>query len=131
MNTPPSSKQVLPLAKQFTGLFCSAESSRAMSPFFKQKIGTTGFEHSPLLPKQVLPLEKQFTGLFFSAESSCATSPFFQQKIGTTGFEPATPCSQSRCATKLRYVPIYCAIYLYFLGKRSLVLIESGSVSLT
>ncbi len=25
--------------------------------------------------------------------------------IGTAGFEPATPCSQSRCATKLRYVP--------------------------
>ena len=25
--------------------------------------------------------------------------------VGTTGFEPATTCSQSRCATKLRYVP--------------------------
>ena len=23
-----------------------------------------------------------------------------------TGFEPATPCSQSRCATKLRYIPL-------------------------
>ena len=26
--------------------------------------------------------------------------------VGTTGFEPATPCSQSRCATKLRHVPL-------------------------
>ena len=25
--------------------------------------------------------------------------------VGTTGFEPATPCSQSRCATELRHVP--------------------------
>jgi site-specific recombinase XerD len=25
--------------------------------------------------------------------------------VGTAGFEPATPCSQSRCATKLRHVP--------------------------
>ncbi len=31
---------------------------------------------------------------------------FSHKKIGTTGFEPATPCSQSKCATKLRYVPI-------------------------
>lgn len=26
--------------------------------------------------------------------------------VGTTGFEPATPCSQGRCATRLRYVPV-------------------------
>ena len=25
--------------------------------------------------------------------------------VGKTGFEPATPCSQSRCATKLRHFP--------------------------
>jgi hypothetical protein len=25
--------------------------------------------------------------------------------VGLAGFEPATPCSQSRCATKLRYSP--------------------------
>ncbi len=25
--------------------------------------------------------------------------------VGPAGFEPATPCSQSRCATKLRYGP--------------------------
>ena len=27
--------------------------------------------------------------------------------IGMTGFEPATPCSQSICATKLRYIPFF------------------------
>lgn len=26
--------------------------------------------------------------------------------VGMTGFEPATPCSRSRCATKLRYIPL-------------------------
>lgn len=25
--------------------------------------------------------------------------------VGATGFEPATLCSQSRCATRLRYTP--------------------------
>ena len=25
--------------------------------------------------------------------------------VGAAGFEPATPCSQDRCATKLRYAP--------------------------
>ena len=25
--------------------------------------------------------------------------------VGATGFEPATLCSQSRCATRLRYAP--------------------------
>ena len=27
--------------------------------------------------------------------------------VGATGFEPATPCSQNRCATKLRHAPNY------------------------
>jgi hypothetical protein len=25
--------------------------------------------------------------------------------VGTAGLEPATPCSQGKCATRLRYVP--------------------------
>ena len=29
-----------------------------------------------------------------------------QDMVGTTGFEPATSCSQSRRATKLRYSPM-------------------------
>jgi hypothetical protein len=28
-----------------------------------------------------------------------------EKLVGTTGFEPATLCSQSRCATRLRHVP--------------------------
>ena len=31
--------------------------------------------------------------------------------VGVTGFEPATLCSQSRCATKLRHAPKRCALY--------------------
>ena len=30
---------------------------------------------------------------------------FFYVLVGATGFEPATLCSQSRCATKLRHTP--------------------------
>ena len=33
------------------------------------------------------------------------TSDLELSVVGTAGFEPTTPCSQSRCATKLRYVP--------------------------
>jgi len=29
-------------------------------------------------------------------------------KVGAPGFEPGTPCSQSRCATGLRYAPKKC-----------------------
>ena len=32
-------------------------------------------------------------------------SPPAVSLVGKTGFEPATPCSQSRCATKLRHFP--------------------------
>ena len=36
------------------------------------------------------------------------SKPLFQRvaMVGKTGFEPATPCSQSRCATKLRHFPV-------------------------
>lgn len=30
--------------------------------------------------------------------------------VGMAGFEPATPCSQSRCATKLRHIPCCCVV---------------------
>lgn len=30
--------------------------------------------------------------------------------VGMTGFEPATPSSLTKCATKLRYIPL-CSIY--------------------
>jgi hypothetical protein len=31
--------------------------------------------------------------------------------VGARGFEPPTPCSQSRCATRLRYAPMKTAAY--------------------
>ena len=31
--------------------------------------------------------------------------------VGETGIEPATPCSQGRCATRLRYSPTKDALY--------------------
>ena len=32
-------------------------------------------------------------------------SPWARGLVGARGFEPPTPCSQSRCATRLRYTP--------------------------
>jgi hypothetical protein len=31
----------------------------------------------------------------------------FREMVGETGFEPATPWTQTKCATKLRYSPIF------------------------
>ena len=33
--------------------------------------------------------------------------------VGMTGFEPAAPSSRTKCATKLRYIPIY-TIQLFY-----------------
>src|ERR1700761_6924950 len=30
-----------------------------------------------------------------------------EELVGVAGFEPATPCSRSRCATRLRYTPTF------------------------
>lgn len=35
----------------------------------------------------------------------CNRPLLFVFLVGATGFEPATPCSQSRCATRLRHAP--------------------------
>ena len=36
--------------------------------------------------------------------------------VGAIGFEPTTPCSQNRCATRLRYAPTCC---FYGAGKET------------
>ena len=38
----------------------------------------------------------------------------YTRMVGVAGFEPATPCSQGRCATKLRYTPNTKDIILVF-----------------
>ncbi len=38
----------------------------------------------------------------------------FREMVGETGFEPATPWTQTKCATKLRYSPIFSQIMLNF-----------------
>src|SRR5690606_26081633 len=32
-------------------------------------------------------------------------TPYKEKLVGARGFEPPTPCSRSRCATRLRYAP--------------------------
>ena len=58
------------------------------------------FPYSSRLQKQALTAIKQ-QGLYIMT-ISIVTS------VGATGFEPATPCSQSRCATELRHAPNNC-----------------------
>src|SRR3972149_1418155 len=43
--------------------------------------------------------------LLYPSELQPQTLFYFM--VGARGFEPPTPCSQSRCATRLRYAPIY------------------------
>ena len=49
-----------------------------------------------------------------------------QKNIGMTRFELATPATRTRCATKLRYIPINYKI-VFFSEKRSLVYLLNGS----
>ncbi len=51
---------------------------------------------------------------------------FFFKMVGMTRFERATPSSQARCATKLRYIPILS--FQFFFEKRSLVYLLNGSI---
>ena len=44
-------------------------------------------------------------------------TPWFLM-VGMTGFEPAAPCSRSRCATRLRYIPKNC-FYIPFSSRLS------------
>ena len=41
-----------------------------------------------------------------------STRAFFNEMVGAAGFELATLCSQSRCATRLRYAPTKGAFYM-------------------
>ena len=48
--------------------------------------------------------------------------------VGTAGFEPATPCTPSKCATRLRYVPQIRAFTLkYGLNGTNSTLASSGN----
>jgi hypothetical protein len=38
-------------------------------------------------------------------KASALPTELFPPMVGVRGFEPPTPCSQSRCAAKLRYTP--------------------------
>ena len=34
--------------------------------------------------------------------------------VGAAGFEPAASCSQSKCATRLRYAPVFLLVRCHF-----------------
>lgn len=57
-----------------------------------------------LLPLPLLFVEARL--LYFSGLQSWEANAILPKFIGMTGFEPATPSSRTKCATKLRYIPL-------------------------
>ena len=53
--------------------------------------------------KPPLPLKK--LALLFPAADASVQRNWNEKLVGAEGFEPPTLCSQSRCATRLRYAP--------------------------
>ena len=52
--------------------------------------------------------------------------------VGAEGFEPPTPCSQNRCATRLRYAPSMaemCVLHDLFLIGKQIHVSEGGMVN--
>ena len=56
-------------------------------------------------------------------EGRCSIQLSYRCMVGMTGFEPATSCSQSKRATKLRYIPIP-HYYNERLGKSQLIILR-------
>src|SRR3954451_11654659 len=52
---------------------------------------------------------KQGTSSWLSAKRAAPVTGPWKRMVGETGFEPATLCSQSRCATRLRHSPTIAA----------------------
>ena len=50
--------------------------------------------------------------------------------VGTARFELATPCTPSKCATRLRYVPMESAAEVGSVGSDFQILHQSGLTSL-
>ena len=49
--------------------------------------------------------------------------------IGVTGFEPTTPSSLTKCASQLRYTPIFNLKYLLFNRQMLLYMVDWGNAS--
>ena len=65
------------------------------------------------------PLLKRVYSFYFSKSLVDSIKHLFCKDVilfifGMTGFEPATPGTQSRCATKLRYIPFFCFFTLCY-----------------
>ena len=74
----------------------------------------------PRLRRSMLyPNELRAHWLTCGTLEQCATR---EKLVGVEGFEPPTPCSQSRCATRLRYTPKSQALYHAVQGSESYVL---------
>ena len=73
------------------------------------------FKKNKLYSKLYKPCERCEQRIVNELTVGSTWKPIFRIKIGMTGFEPATPSSQARCATKLRYIPII-ILNFHFVG---------------
>ena len=78
-------------------------------PSKKKKNGDPEGNRTPVIAVKGRCLDLLTTGPYTYAE---------KKMVGVKGFEPPTPCSQSTCATKLRYTPSG-TIYPFFLERLS------------
>jgi hypothetical protein len=84
---------------------------RAQTP-----LAGASLESSEISPEEIELLSGPWTLDFFY-------SHFFIQEdekmVGARGFEPPTPCSQSRCAARLRHAPKQCNLHLLDLKSKA------------
>ena len=58
-----------------------------------------------ILKRASVARQKGFEPLTHGLEGRCSFHLSYWRVIGASRFERPTPCSQGRCATKLRYAP--------------------------
>ena len=90
--------------------YLPAESSCALfnKPYRDDKIRTC----DPRDPNTVLPLQVTVHWTLTCRQSQAAT--YSINRIGMTRFELATPATRTRCATKLRYIPIRFIVFSFY-----------------
>ena len=78
------------------------------APFAARGTDPINHEIERLWPPYVLVI-KRMVAFGWSHQLAASSHPQYKCAcsciVGMAGFEPATPCSQSRCATKLRHIP--------------------------
>ncbi len=102
----------------------SEEQRKVISSMYPEKLTFDGFLlRTPRMNEAVQLIYSMDKGLSENKNRTSGNNSSLSCEVGKTGFEPATPWSQTRCATGLRYFPIprfiipSRQIYTYFSGE--------------